>query len=283
MSRTTTSRLELLAAAFLFSTGGAAIKATTLNAWQVICFRSGAALVATLLLVPAARRNWSWRVLPVALAYTCTMVTYVAANKLTTAANTIFLQATAPLYLVLLGPLLLKEPIRKSDVSLLAVIAAGMALFFVGDQAPLETAPDPFLGNVLGALSGVSWAFVIAGLRRTGSRSEDRSAGMTTVVAGNALACVATIPMALPVVGAGMADWMTISYLGVFQIAMAYFFMTRGLGRVPALEASLLMLAEPALNPIWAWLVHDEHPPALAILGGALIMAGAVGSMLRKR
>jgi drug/metabolite transporter (DMT)-like permease len=283
MPRVSAGRLELLGAAFLFSTGGAAIKATALTAWQVACFRSTVAGIAAILLIPAARRNWSWRVFVVGMAYSATMILYVTANKLTTAANTIFLQSSAPLYLLLLGPLLLKEPVRKSDLSLLGVLGVGMSLFFVGDQSPLDTAPDPFSGNVLAALSGLTWALVIAGLRWLEGRGEGKNAGMATVVAGSTITGVVTLPMALPVVGAAGADWLTISYLGVFQIGMAYVLLTRGLGQVPALEASLLLLAEPALNPIWAWIVHGETPNSLAVAGGALILGGTVVAMLRKR
>jgi drug/metabolite transporter (DMT)-like permease len=98
------ARLRLLLAAVLFSTGGAAIKAATLTGWQVASFRSGVAALAVWLLVPAARGRWSRRVLAVAAVYAATMVLFVVANKLTTAANTIFLQSTAPLYVLLAGP-----------------------------------------------------------------------------------------------------------------------------------------------------------------------------------
>ena len=98
------NRLLLLAAAFLFSTGGAAIKATALTSWQVACFRSGVAALALLALVPAARRGWTRRTLIAALPYAATVLLFVLANKLTTSANAIFLQSTAPLYLLLLGP-----------------------------------------------------------------------------------------------------------------------------------------------------------------------------------
>ena len=272
--------LEVLAAALLFSTGGAAIKATTLDSWQVASFRSGVAAAALLALLPAARRNWSPRAVLVGLAYAATMVLYVAGNKLTTAANTIFLQSTAPLYLLLLGPWLLKEPVRRSDAGLMAVIAAGMSLFFVGEQKPLATAPDPFTGNVLSAVSGVTWALTIAGLRWL-ERKEGSGGGMATVVAGNLIACLACLPFALPVASSRPIDWAVIAYLGIFQISAAYWFLTRGIGRVPALETSLLLLAEPAVNPVWAWLVHGERPSRLALIGGSLILAGTLLNALR--
>src|SRR3990172_9137079 len=98
------SQLQLLAAAVLFSTGGAAIKACTLSSWQIASFRSVIAAVALFLLLPDARRRWTWRAVAVGAAYAATLMLFVLGNKLTTAANTIFLQSTAPLYILLLGP-----------------------------------------------------------------------------------------------------------------------------------------------------------------------------------
>ena len=110
------ARLQLVAAAVLFSTGGAAIKWTTLNAWQVTGIRSLVAAAALLVFVPDARRHWSCRSWPVGIAYAITLVLFVTANKLTTAANAIFLQAAAPIYILLAAPWLLREHLRREDV-----------------------------------------------------------------------------------------------------------------------------------------------------------------------
>jgi drug/metabolite transporter (DMT)-like permease len=115
----TRSRLEILGAALLFSTGGAAIKAVQFTGWQVAGLRSGVAAAAVWLLLPQSRRMPRGTVLATlltAVAYAATLVLYVLANRLTTAANTIFLQSTAPLYLLLLGPLVLREHIRGRDL-----------------------------------------------------------------------------------------------------------------------------------------------------------------------
>jgi DME family drug/metabolite transporter len=273
----------LLVAALLFSTGGAVIKATTFTGWQVASFRSLAASVAILLLVPAARRNWTWRVVLVGCAYAATLIMYVLANKLTTAANAIFLQSTAPLYLLLLGPWLLHETVHRSDLLLMAVVGLGMALFFVGGQVPLRTAPEPFSGNVIAVFSGVSWALAITGLRWIERKGEEAGSGMAMVVAGNLIAGFVCLPKAFPAAGAAAGDWFIVAYLGVFQIGLAYAFLTRAMRSVPALEASLLLLAEPALNPVWAGLVHGEWPGALAIAGGVLILSATLFRALNRR
>ena len=122
------SRLEIAAAAILFSTGGAAVKAATLTGWQVASFRSGVAAIVLLAALPAARRGWNWRMVPVAAAYAATLILFVLANRLTTAANAIFLQATAPLYVLLLGPWLLHERVRRSDIFYISAVARSCTL-----------------------------------------------------------------------------------------------------------------------------------------------------------
>ena len=109
-------RLMLLAAAALFSTGGAAVKASTMTSWQLAGFRSLVAAVFLLVFLPACRRRWSLRVLPVAFAYATTLTLYILANRLTTAANATFLQSTAPLYIVALAPLILREKLVRREL-----------------------------------------------------------------------------------------------------------------------------------------------------------------------
>ena len=264
------SRLRVLAAAALFSSGGAAIKAASLNAWQVAGFRSAVAAVALLLMMPESRRRPTPRVLLVGVAYATTMVLFVMSNKLTTSASAIFLQSTAPLHVLLLSPWLLKERVRRADLVYMGVLALGLASFFVGLDPVSATAPNPALGNVLATLSGVTWALTVMGLRAVGRGGFDWSPAAS--VWGNVIACVICLPVALPVESSRPVDWLVIAYLGVFQIALAYVFLIRGLRHVTALEASLLLLLEPVLNPIWAWMAHGERPGAWSLAGGLLIL-----------
>jgi len=273
----TTHRLQLLGAALLFSTGGAAIKATELSAWQVAGFRSAVAAVAMFLLVPAARRGWTWHVVPVGIAYAATLTLFVTANKLTTSANAIFLQSAAPLYMLIFGPLLLKELVRRRDLAFMAPVVLGLCLFFVGAETPSsQTATNPALGNLLAAGSGVTWALTLVGLRWMGNRAGGEGSALPTVVAGNIIAFLACAPAAFPVTGAGVDDWMAVAYLGIFQIGAAYLLLTAGIRHVPALEASVLLLLEPALNPVWSWLVHGETPGPWSVAGGALILGATL-------
>jgi drug/metabolite transporter, DME family len=270
------SRLAILGAAILFSTGGAAIKSTALTGWQVACFRSAIAAVTVAVLLKGARRGWGPLPWIVGVGYAATMVLFVQANKLTTAANTIFLQATAPIYLVAIGPLVLKEPIRRREVVFMLAMGLGLALFFVGAETGTRTAPDPWHGNLLAALSGFTWACSVAGLRFMGRRGGHASGSAAAVVAGNVIACLFALPWALPVATIRLQDAAIVLFLGVVQIGIAYVLLTWGLTRVGALEAALLLLAEPVLNPVWAWLVHGERPSRWSIVGGSVIVTATV-------
>ena len=268
------ARLLVAVAAVLFSTGGAVIKATTLGGWQVASLRSGTAFVAVLLMLPAARRRPEPASFLVGLSYAATLVLFVLATKMTTAANAIFLQATAPVYVLLLSPWLLREPVRRRDLLFLALLGSGLALFFVGHEAPQATAPEPFAGNLLGALSGLTWALTLVGLRFMGRReAEGGSGAVTAVVIGNLIACLACLPRALPLAGAGWRDILAIAYLGIVQIGVAYVCLTRGLRHVAALPATLILFIEPVLNPIWTFVAHGERIAPLALCGGAIILA----------
>lgn len=268
----------MFAAALLFSTGGAAIKDCSLSGWAVASFRSGIAAVALWLLIPSARRGWTWRTVVTGLAYAATLILFVLANKLTTSANAIFLQSTAPLYLLVLGPWMLREPARTVDLAVIAVVAVGAVLLLGGSQTAVVTAPDPIRGNILGAVSGATWALTLAGLRWMGKHAPGEDAGAATVIAGNAIAFAVCLPMALPLSPISATDLGVLLYLGVFQIGLAYVFLTRSLREVPGLEAATLLLIEPVLNPIWTWVFHGEKPGVLALIGGFLIITAAFGS-----
>lgn len=273
------ARVQILASALFFSTGGAAIKLAHASGWQVACLRAGIGGLALWLFIPAARRRWTRGALAVGCAYAFQGVLFALANKLTTAAHTILLQATAPVYVALLGPWLLRERPRARDLVSLAIIAAGLVLIVGDDVQPALSAPNPALGDALALLSGAGWALTVIGLRWLASDAS-RGGTMPAIVAGNAIACVACLPMALPFGSVGPTDWLVVTYLGVFQIGAAYALLSAGVAHLRALDVSLLLLLEPVANPAWAWLVHGEAPGTGTLFGGALILsATAVQSM----
>ncbi|MBI4886401.1 MAG: DMT family transporter [Acidobacteria bacterium] len=269
--------VRVVGAAVLFSTGGAAIKASALPGMDVASLRSGIA-AAALLLWLRGRVQWSARTLAVGAAYAATLILFVVSTKLTTAASAIFLQSTAPLYIAILAPLLLGERLRRRDLAFLAAAGAGLTLCFAGRIDATLTAPDPATGNLLGILCSLSWALTLLGLRWL--EQAQPGAAVSAVVVGNLLAFSVGLPSLWPLPAATAGDWAMLAYLGVFQIGCAYVLLTGAVDRLPALHVSLLLLVEPVLNPVWTWLVHGERPGAWTLAGGAIIIAAASAQAL---
>jgi drug/metabolite transporter, DME family len=238
----------------------------------VSSLRSGIAALALLVFL-RGRLALSPAVLGVATVYGATLTLFVLATKLTTAANAIFLQSTYPLGVLLMAPWLLGEQIGRRDLLYLAAVAVGLILCVAGRPIAMTTAPNPLTGNVFAVLSGVAWALTLLGLRYLEQDLSRQGTAMAAVVTGNLFACVIGLPLVWPLPRATVGEWATIVYLGVFQIGLAYVFLTRAVGRLPAVEMSLLLLLEPVLNPVWAWLVRGEQPGAWTMMGGAVIIA----------
>lgn len=255
------SRLLILAAAVLWSTAGAAIKSVGLDAWQTAGGRSLVAGLFLLAAVPEARVRPTLRVFLVSIAYAFTVVLFVLGTKLTTAANAIFIQDTAPVWVLLLSPWLLGERPTRGELLAVPVYGAGLALFFLD-----ELTGGQVLGNVVAALSGVAFAFSILGLRVL------RHDGPAALVWGNALAAAATFPLWSSGPAPTALDVGLVVYLGIFQLGLAYLAFSRGMTGTPAIEASLLVLLEPVLNPIWTFLFAGERPGPWAIAGGAVVL-----------
>ncbi|HEY6097879.1 MAG TPA: DMT family transporter, partial [Anaeromyxobacter sp.] len=255
------SRFLILAAALLWSTAGAAIKSMGLDGWQIA---GGRSLVAGLFLLATVREGRAWPTLPVlgvSVAYAFTTVLFVLATKLTTAANAIFIQDTAPLWVLLLSPFLLGERPTRGELLAVPIYGAGLGLFFLD-----ELTSGQVLGNVVAALSGVAFAFCIVGLRRL------RHDGPAALFWGNVLAAAATLPLWTRGPAATSLDLALVAYLGVFQLGLSYLAFTRGIRGTPAIEASLLVLLEPVLNPIWTFLFAGERPGPWALAGGAVVL-----------
>jgi len=256
-----------------------------MTALQVAALRSGVAAVAVALLLPSARRGFGLPMVPAALAYAATLVCFVVATKLTTAASAIFLQSTAPVWVLVLAPALLGEPIRRADLPYVGLAVVGLVLVFLGSRSPLATAPMPELGNAIALASGLFYALLMIFMRRLSRASapgQDRT--LAAMVLGNVIAFAACLPLALPLESATAQDAAAIVYLGAIQIGLAYWLFARGLRALSALEVSLLVLIEPVLNPLWTWIVHDERPGSLALAGGAvMVIALAARALLDRR
>lgn len=275
-----TARLRILGAALLFSGGGAAIKATALSAWQIAGLRAAIAAVFLLAVLPAARRLWNPRVLAVGALYAVMTTCYVAANKYTTAGNVMFLIAASPLVVLVLGRLFLGERASRRDLVFLLPMVLGLALCLGPSQAPQATAPDPGLGNLFAVANLLIWALLLVAMRALGrGRGAADDLAPAAIAAGNLIAAAVCLPLAGSLSGIGAVDWAIVGSLGVLQIGLAYVWLTAAMRQVPVFESSLLLLAEPVLNPLWTWAVHGELPSRWAAVGGAVIL-GALAAKI---
>jgi len=269
-------RLLVLASAALFSLSGVGIKACGFGAWQAAGVRAGVAALALVVFLPETRKSWSWNLVPVSLSIAALHLCYVWSTKTTTAANTIFIQSSAPLWVLVASPWALGERIRPRDVLTILISGAGLALFFIKPEAATALSPDIAKGNLIALAAGVFWAGAILGLRHLRNRGAEAA-----LLLGNVFTCVTGLGFMLSAPGefhpGPAADWAIVAGLGVVQTATGYAFMIRGLRTVPATQGSLLGLLEPVLNPIWVWIVfRSEHPGPYALVGGAMVLAGVL-------
>jgi drug/metabolite transporter (DMT)-like permease len=256
------SRLLILGAAVCWSTAGAAIKLCGLSAWGIAGGRSLVAGLVLFAVFRAALVRPDGRLLAVALAYAATVVLFVLATVYTTAANAIFIQDMAPLYVMLLSPLVLGERPTRKELLAVPVYGAGLGLFFLD-----QLSPGQFTGNMLALASGVAFASCIVGLRLV------RGDNLGAVAWGNIIAAGVALPFAFSGPAPTAMDAGLILYLGAVQLALGYALFSWGVHHVSAVEASLLILIEPVLNPIWTFLFAGERPGPWAIAGGAVILA----------
>ncbi len=253
-------------AGILWSMAGLFIKQVQWNPLAIAGARS--AIAALVLLAFVGRPHFTWSRVQVggALAYTATVITFVAATKLTTAANAILLQYTAPVYAALLGMWFLRERVRWLDWATIAVVLGGMALFFFD-----KLTAGGWWGNVLSIASGMCYASLIVLLR-----AQKDSSPMESVLLGNCLTALIGLPFMLQ--GApGVSGWLALVLMGVFQLGLSYVLYSTAIKHLTALEASLIPVIEPILNPVWVFLVIGELPGQFALLGGAIVLAAVTG------
>lgn len=254
--------LLLVLTAILWSTGGFLIK--TVVSWRPIAIagaRSGISALLLLVYVRRPRFTWSATQIWTAIFYACVVILFVTSNKMTTAANAILLQYTAPVFVALFSFWVLGERITKADWLTVWVVLGGMVLFFLDDLAPGD-----LVGNLLSILSGVFFAFFILFLRKQKDGSPIES-----VILGNIITALVGLPFCFQ--SRPLApEWGALIALGVFQLGLSYIFYTIAIKEVTALEAILIPVIEPILNPIWVFLLLGETPGPWSLVGGAIVL-----------
>ena len=275
----------VIIAVLLWSTGGLFVKITTLNAFHVNFGRAlFAAITVGIFLAIRKGFKFDWFILFASLFYAGTLTAFVYANKNTTAANAIFLQYTAPIYILIFAPLILKEKFRGVDLIAVILCIAGMSLFFFETPGGLNnlSATSIFSGNIAGLISGGCLGGYLIMLRHPRLLKFNPA---LSVLYGNIVIVILMLPFLItnpqtPTTN----DFLAIAYLGIFQIGVAYLFFTKGLANgVRSLDASIIGFIEPMLNPVWVFLFVGERPNEWAILGAAIIISSIIFHTFVKR
>jgi drug/metabolite transporter (DMT)-like permease len=252
--------LLLLTVAILWSFGGVLIKLIVWNPLAIAGMRSAIAGLFIFLFLPKPKISFSKVQLACAIAYACTTTAFVVGNKLTTAANVILLQYTAPIYVALFGSWFLNERVHLFDWVVILICLGGMALFFL-DELTL----GGLWGNVISVFSGISFAAMILLLRKQKSGSP-----LESVLLGNILVAVVMLPFMFESMP-DMRSWFGLGLLGTFQLGLSYVLYSIAIKWVTALEGVLVPIIEPVLNPVWVFLSIGESPGPWAIAGGIVI------------
>jgi len=263
--------LLVVGAAVLWSTGGLFIKAIQLSAFELSFGRS--LLAAITIAIFTRREGFGINKISAvtSILYAALIILFVLATKLTTAANAIFLQYTAPVYVLLLEPVFYKEKFRGRDFITVALCLGGMTLFFVGKLRPQDVS-----GNLLALASGVAFALFVLLMRHSKARDVNRA---SSAIYGNLIAVAICTPWFLGAAKRGISatDFACIAYLGIVQIGFAYLLFTLAMARgVRSLDAGIIGYIEPVLNPVWVFLFIGERPSGWAMIGGLIIVTSVI-------
>jgi drug/metabolite transporter (DMT)-like permease len=258
--------LALFLCAVLWSSGGLFLKVVD---WHPLAIAGGRGLIAGLFLLAVIRKpkfTWSRLQISAAVAYTACTVLFAVANKFTTAANAIVLQYTAPIYIALLSAWVLGERTTKADWFTIAATLAGMVLFFIDELTVSGT-----FGILVAAISGFAFAVMTLLLRKQKDESPVES-----IILGNLLAGAIGLPFMFAAPLPSAPGIGALLFLGVFQLGMPYMLYAWSIKRVTAIEAVLIPIVEPVLNPVWVLIFIGEKPGTFAMIGGAVVLGSVV-------
>jgi drug/metabolite transporter, DME family len=267
------ARLCILGAAVLWSLAGVFIKTLALDPLAIVFYRS---LFAALFFAPLVKSS-SWKfplpLLVSAVSYTAAVSAFVAANKLTSAANAIVLQYTAPIFVFIFARVLFGERISRVNLLALAACTLGVAIIYVGSGGERDVQ-----GVGVALFSGLCFASYMTNLRFL----KDIDARWLTF-ANNVACSLLLLPWVAGALAIDTSDAAVLLVMGIIQLGIPYFLFSKGLERIPLQEAALIVLVEPVLNPIWVAAVYGEKPAPATLMGGALILLSLAARYARGR
>lgn len=254
---------SLVLCSFLWSSAGILVKMISWDPFAIAGIRSLIGLLTMIVFLGKPRLTFSFNQVMAALWYSATMILFILANKMTTAANAVLLQYTEPVFIIFFSRWLLRD--EKSGLGdWIAIIGvfAGMILFFL-DELSFRAS----LGNILAVVSGVTFALTAIFMRR---QKDGRPADSFM------LAHIVTFVVAVPFIarsGLPSTGGITgLALLGVFQMGLASIFYSRGVRGVSAISTALITMIEPVLNPVWVAVFFGEYPSPRALFGGGVIL-----------
>jgi drug/metabolite transporter (DMT)-like permease len=257
--------------AFLWSTSGLFIKVLTIDAFQISFYRCAIATVTVFLIANFRQVKPKFRFDLIsnlcAASYAGILIFFVIATKLTTAANAIFLQFTAPAYLLFLEPLFLKSRFKLKHFATFAVILAGMSLFFLGklDSGDVK-------GNMFAIASGFCFALFSLFLKWKKQKHGETNT-INNIIVGNALVAIICLPVILDRMAIDGTQVLILIYMGAIQIGVSYMIFNEGIKYISATETMIIATLEAVFNPIWVFIGIGEVPSNFSILGGLIIIA----------
>ncbi len=263
MSPRSRAILALVFSIVISSTSGLLIKVSD---WDAMALNGARSLIAAVVVWAYLRRpNFTWSRAQVggAIFFALQTITFVQATKWTTAANAVFLQFAAPIWVALFSIWLLGERPSRREWATILVVGLGMLLFFGGNLTPTG-----LRGNLLAIFSGICTALALIAMRaqKEGSPTE-------TILLGNLIAGFVGLPFILfgdPPVNAREIG--IILYLGIFQLGLAYLIVSLVIKKLSAVETILIQTLAPILLPIWVYLGLGEKPSPSALAGAAIIL-----------
>ena len=258
----------VLMAAVLFSIGGLCIKMVP---WSPLAINGARNLISSIMIGIYLKMTHHKIVINPAVLFGAVCMTgvttlYTIANKLTTAANTIVLQFTAPVFVIFFMWIFFKERPKRVDIIATVAVFAGILCFFIDGLSS-----GNMLGNIVAVLSGVAYAGVFM------MNSFEKSDSLSSIFLGQALSAMTCSWFVFGETDFGVTAVGGILALGIFQVGLAYILMSKGLDEVPAVTASLTTAIEPILNPILVAIFYHEMITPLSFVGAVIVIIAVVG------
>lgn len=277
-NRKNRAMLLMVITAAMWSIGGIFIKLISWNPFLIAGVRSGISGSIMALYMAATRTQFKLNrySLLAGMGLGCSATLFTIANKLTTAANAIVLQYTAPVFILLISAVFFKEKMQKQDILVVCVTMGGMVLFFLD-----QLSPGNLLGNILGILAGVTLGQMFVMVGRGG---DDDATRMSGILIAHALTMMIGLPLGIPQTEEVAAmEILYVIILGVFQLGIPYVLYGIASKDCPPLACSLIGMLEPLLNPVWVAIFIGEVPGPFALAGAVIIIVTVTWWCIRNR